>query len=127
MNPLVKKDILNVLRQAIIIVKKGELYKLRSLSDHVIHHASVFQDKDSITFAVTIYSLSKIYSEKVDKFVLPHLENAAKFLGQGKLNSYETEIKHLIKDISKKDKKTNLYVQQVLERAQIKKEQRGLF
>ncbi|MBN2368766.1 hypothetical protein JXC34_07120 [Candidatus Woesearchaeota archaeon] len=123
MNPIVKKDILNVLHQAIEIVKNRQLYKLRELSDHVIHNASIFQDKESVTIAVTIYSLSKIYqsSNNIDKFVLPHLMNAVAALEKGILNKYESEIKHLITDISKKDKKTNLYVQQVLERAQIKK------
>jgi predicted DNA-binding protein YlxM (UPF0122 family) len=121
MNPLVKKDILNVLQQAVEIIKQGELFKLRELSDHVIHNAAVFQDKDSITVAVTIYSLSKIYKTEVDQFVLPHLGKAITFLEQGNLNEYESEMKLIIQDISHKDSKTKFYVQEVLERAQIKK------
>jgi hypothetical protein len=121
MNPIIKKDILNVLRQTIEIVKKNNLYKLREISDHVIHNAAIFQDQYSITIAVTIYSMSKIYKNKVDSFILPHLQNAVKFLESGKINNYEEEIKKIIKDISKKNNKTKYYVQEVLERAQIKK------
>jgi hypothetical protein len=126
MNPIVKKDILNVLHEAIEIIKKDELFNLRELSDHVIHNASVFQDKDSITVAVTIYALSKLYrySKDVDKFVLPHLANAVKYLESGDLNKYDSEIKCIIKDISEKDEKTKFYIQEVLEMAQIKKASR---
>jgi hypothetical protein len=123
MNPIVKKDILNVLQEAIEIVRQGELYRLRELSDHVIHNASVFQDKDSITVAVTVYALSKLskFTKEVDKFVLPHLINAVNYLEQGKMNEYESQMRHIIKDISEKDEKTKYYISEVLEMAQIKK------
>ena len=123
MNPIVKKDILNILRESVSVIKQGELFKLKELSDHVIHNATIFQDQYSITIAVTIYSMSKIYQTKkdVDLFVLPHLNDAIKYLELGKLNLYETEIKCIIKDISKKNNKTKYYIEEVLERAQIKK------
>ena len=123
MNPIVKKDILNVLRQTARILKKGEVYKLRELSDHVVHNAAIFQDKDSISIAVTIYSLSKIYkySKEVDSFVLPHFIDAIKYLEEGNQNQYESEIKNIIKDITKKNNNAKFYIQEVLERAQIKK------
>ena len=126
MNPIVKKDILNGLRQAVTIIKKGELFKLRELSDRVVHNATIFQDKYSITIAVTIYSMSKIYQSKkdVDLFLLPHLDDAIKYIEEGKINLYESEIKHIIKDISKTNNKTKYYIQEVLERAQIKKASR---
>jgi len=121
MNPIIKKDILNVLRQTINIVKENQLFKLREISDHVIHNAAIFQDQYSITIAVTIYSMSKIYKNGVDSFILPHLQNAIDFLEVGNINGYENEIKQIIKDITKKNGKTKYYVQEVLERAQIKK------
>ena len=64
MNPIVKKDILNILRESVSVIKQGELFKLKELSDHVIHNATIFQDQYSITIAVTIYSMSKIYQTK---------------------------------------------------------------
>lgn len=123
MNPIVKKDILNVLKEAIEIVRRGELFRLRELSDHVIHNVSIFQDKDSISVAVTIYALSKLYkyAKEVDQFVLPHLINAANYLEQGKMVEYDRDMKHIIKDIGEKDSKTKYYISDVLEMAQIKK------
>ncbi len=121
MNPLVKKDILNVLRQAVGSINSGNTYRLKDLSDQVIHNSTVFQDKDSITIAVTIYSLSKIYQNEVDSFVVPALKNATIALEEGKINKYENEIKSIIKNIEKKNGQTKYYVQEVLERAQIKK------
>jgi len=121
MNPLVKKDILNVLRQTVEYVKKGETYKLRDLSDHVIKNATIFQDHHSISIAVTIYSLSKIYKGKVDNVVVKHLNNSISYLEVGDVNGYENEIKLIIKDISKKSEETKFYIEEVLERSQIKK------
>jgi hypothetical protein len=123
MNPIVKKDILNTLQQAVDAIKKENLYKLRDLSDHVINNAAIFQDKDSISIAVTIYSLSKIYKDPkhVDDFVLPHLINAIKYLEEGEINKYESEIKQIIKDMTKHNLHAKYYIQEVLERSQIKK------
>ena len=123
MNPIVKKDILNVIEQTLSIIKSGNLFKLRELSDHVIHNAAVFQDKDSITIAVTIYSMSKIYKnvKDLDNMIVSHLSNAKEYLGKGNFNQYEKEIKNMVKDITEKDEKTKFYIMEVLERAQIKK------
>ena len=123
MNPIVKKDILNVLHRSIEIIEKRDFFKLRELSDNVIHNASIFQDKDSIRLAVTIYSISKLYKSKndVDRFILPHLRNATKALEEGNMNLYESEMKNTIKDVSDKYEDTRTYITEVLERAQIKK------
>jgi hypothetical protein len=123
MNPIIKKDILNVLRASVEIVKNNELLKLREISDHVIHNASVFQDKDSITIAVTIYALSKMQAIKKDigRFALIHLINAVDFLERGEEEKYEDEMKNIMQDISKNDEKTKFYIQEVFELAQIKK------
>ena len=123
MNPIVKKDILNVLEKALTIIKEGELYRLKELSDNVIHNATIFQDKDSISIAVTIYSMAKIYTSvrNLDALITNYLTNAKDYLEKGNFNKYEDEIKLLIKDITRKDKKTKFYIMEVLERAQIKK------
>ncbi|MEM2131578.1 MAG: hypothetical protein QXR96_03570 [Candidatus Woesearchaeota archaeon] len=125
MNPIIKKDILNILKEAIFIVEKKELFKLRDLSDHVIHNASIFQDKDTITIAVTIYALSKFYKfSDVSEIILIKLKNALTYLENGYLNNYEDEIKSIVKEISKKDKFMKNYINETLEKAQIKKASR---
>ncbi|MEK6916740.1 MAG: hypothetical protein AABW92_03260 [Nanoarchaeota archaeon] len=123
MEPTIKKEIIDILKQTIVVIEEDRLYKLRELSSQIIKTASVYQDKESISVAVTIYSLSKIYKGKddVDNFVLPHLTDAVKALEKNNLIRYEAEMQHIIKDISEKDEKTKFYVQEVLQRAEIKK------
>ena len=123
MNPIVKKDILSVLHEALRILKHDDLYKLRELSDHVIHNATIYQDQDSITVAVTIYAMSKAFKDRdsVDARLFVSLSKAITSLEAGELNSYEKAVKTIIQIISKQDAKTRFYVEEVLERAQIKK------
>ncbi|AJF61195.1 TPA: hypothetical protein HA239_04925 [Candidatus Woesearchaeota archaeon] len=123
MNENVRKEIIDVLKGSIKIVKQDQLFRLRELSDRIIETAAVYQDRESIGVAVLIYSLSKIYRSKddVDNFVLPHLADALKALEKDNLVRYEAEIDHIIKDMSEKDSKTKFYVQEVLQRAEIKK------
>ena len=67
MHDQVKKDILAVLNELLEILKVKEdqdILQIKELSNHVIHNASVFQDEDSISVAVLIYSLSKIIERK---------------------------------------------------------------
>ncbi|NTV24311.1 MAG: hypothetical protein HGA85_08155 [Nanoarchaeota archaeon] len=125
MNPIVKKDILNVLNEAIACLEKKELFRLREISDHVIHNASVFQDKESITIAVTIYALSKLYpvEEEIAELSMPLLKDCRNSLLQGDMNAYETNMKGIITHL-KKYEKTKAVIQEVLERAQVKKASR---
>ncbi|MEM3374195.1 MAG: hypothetical protein QXE31_03150 [Candidatus Woesearchaeota archaeon] len=125
MNPIVKKDILNVLNEAISIVEKKELFKLRELSDHVIHNASIFQDKDTLTIAVIIYALSKLYKyNDISDLIIVKFKNALTYLENGSNSNYENELKSIIKDLSKKDSYIKSYIKEALEKAQIKKASR---
>ena len=60
MEYVIRKDVVGILRKAIQDVEKEDISALSELSDHAIHDASIFQDKDSIKIAVVIYALSKI-------------------------------------------------------------------
>jgi hypothetical protein len=123
MNPIIKKDILNVLREALRILKNDDIFKLRELSDHVIHNATVFQDKDSITVAVSIYAMSKAFKDKnaVDPRLLVHLSKAIRSLEKAETISFEKAMKSIVQIIAKQDGSTKFYVEEVLERAQVKK------
>ena len=56
----VKKDILEVLKRSYKALKKQRVIDLRDLSNHTIHNAGIFRDKDSVSVAIIIYSLAKI-------------------------------------------------------------------
>ena len=62
MNEAVKQDILSLLDSVIGILASEEetdLVELEELSNKIIHSASIFQDEDSISIALLIYSLYK--------------------------------------------------------------------
>ena len=56
----VKRDIINVLFKIQPLLQKNEVGKIKSLSNQTINNAGLFQDKDSISISVIIFSLSKI-------------------------------------------------------------------
>ena len=56
----VKNDILAVLDSLIQHIRANDSLKIKDLSNHTIHNASIYQDEDSVSIAVLIYALSKI-------------------------------------------------------------------
>ena len=123
MNELVKQDILNVLNKAISLINEDKYYSLSELSNHVIHNASIYQDKDSLSTAVLTYSLYKLFSKysfEKQKFI-SILEKASKALKTNKIKSFRTYISTSFKLIETIDKDFSNYVEQVEEKARIKK------
>ncbi len=123
----IKRDILQIIDNAIEIlriIEEKDLIELKELSNHTIHNASIYQDKDSITIAVTIYALSKII-ERNDAKVWPsifyRLNAARKYLWQNQDDKYRKEIENLLKDIAKVDSRLKLYAETVIDQAKIKK------
>ena len=66
MNESVKADLLYALSQAPELLKAGDAAALKELSDHTIHNAAIFQEQDSLSFAVVMYSLSKVIERAKD-------------------------------------------------------------
>lgn len=125
---VIKEDVLSVLKQALSIIRSDELpvQDLRELSNHVIHDASIFQDDDSLSIAVLIYALSKVipYCEEQNiRFanLISGMQKAYDFLEAGNDKKYRAEIKCLFASIKKIDEKLKAYIQEVLDRARIKK------
>ena len=58
----VKKDILNALKKIQPLLKSNDIARLKSLSNSTIHNAGIFQDPDSISISVIIFSLAKIFN-----------------------------------------------------------------
>lgn len=128
MNEIIKKDILAVLLDTIGILKVKEekdLSEIKELSNHVIHNASIFQDEDSVSIAILIYSLSKIIERKQGELnysnILQLLKTAYDFLNKDNIDNYRKTIKKLFNFISTMDTKLKLYIEEVINQAQIKK------
>jgi len=123
---LVKKDILKILIRALDILEEREekdIVELKDLSDHTIHNSSIFQDKDSISLAILIYSLSKIIERKgyIDKKIETMLRQSKDYLKRDNFDGYDKTIKDIFKLISRIDLQLKMYVQEVIDQAQIKK------
>ena len=128
MNELVKKDILAVLAGVVDILDVEEdrdFGDLKELSNHTIHNASIFQDEDSISIAILIYSLSKLIERREGKLnyssVLNLLKNAQENLEEDNVELYRKTIRKLFDFISNIDTKLKLYIEEVIKQAQIKK------
>jgi len=126
MLPIVQEDILDILKKAIIALKSEKHHALAELSNHVIHDASIYQDSDSLTFAVLIYALSKVVQRccenNIDyKPMIMKLENTFNSLTQNNYKKYNREIQDLMKFIEKIDDKLKLYIEEVFDKAKIKK------
>jgi len=128
MNARIKEDILEVLKQAILLIDTEEHpgQGLTEVSDHVIHDATLYQDEDSISTAILVYALSKTVGKCCEKeipfrhFAEP-LRKMHTYLSKDNYKFFRDELKRAIHEIKKTDEKLNVYVQEVFERAKIKK------
>ncbi len=126
MRDVVRKDILDVMEQVIATLEAEDHHALSELSNHVIHDASIFQDDDSISFAVLVYALGKVVQRFCEKGVscrhfAPLLKDAKDALEAGNNEKYRLLIKGLFDEIKKHDDKLRLYTTEVLDQARIKK------
>ena len=124
MNESVKADLLYALSQAPGLLKAGDATALKELSDHTIHNASIFQDQDSLSLAVVMYSLSKVI-ERAKDFNAAHaaslLKEASYHLARSDIGSYRKYIRTLLKLVSEQDSRLQLFIGEVVEQAHIKK------
>ena len=127
MESIVRNDALRIISRVIEILETKEekgTMELKELSNNTIHNASVFQDECSVSIAVLIYALSKII-ERNPEFdysrVFNLLKEARDNLENDKEDEFHITIKKLFSEISKLDNKIKLYVQEVINQAQIKK------
>lgn len=129
-----KNQTIIILRDTIKAIKDKEPEKISKLSNFTIHTASIKQNKESITIAVLIYSLSKIYQreyskklqgwDKFNKEILKELDKALRQIANEDHSSYEKTLKRIFNKIKKLDWKIKNYIQRVLQKARINKASR---
>lgn len=120
------KDILSVLKSTIEVIKSSKHHELTDISNRVIHNASIYQDEDSISTAVVIYAISKIIARCCEKAIaFPKVEDqiseAIKALEENDIAGFRKSIKLLIETLKKFDEKIKLYIEEVFDKAKIKK------
>ena len=123
MDEIVRTDILKVLDASSKMIERLDIVGLKELSNHTIHNASIFQDQDSVTIAVIMYTLAKIFEREsvVDKSVIPIINSSKRALFDSKFEEYRLNLKKLYEIIKEKDAKHKMYVQEVIEQAGVKK------
>lgn len=123
MNEVIRTDIMSILSETRSRISHDEISYLKELSDHTIHNASIFQDKDSINVAVIIYSLYKILqTEGLSRNnVMKKLIDMENAIATNNLGAYNKHVQEMLKMISKADRKLKRYIDEVVEQAQIKK------
>ena len=124
MNDPIRKDILDILRKANEFVNSNNYAGLMDLSNHTVHNASIFQDEDSISVAVIIYSLSKLIqrSDKdVSHKISLYLKKSVEALSLKRVSSFRKYLKVIVEEIYSIDSKLKLYIEEVVNQAQIKK------
>lgn len=126
MEQTVKEDIIDVLDNAVRIVKEEKFADLSELSNHTIHDASIFQDEDSVSMAILIYALSKTIQRCCEKGipyseVQEQLMAARDALKDGELGKYNASIKKLFEIVNKIDTRLKMYIGEVITQSRIKK------
>ncbi|MFH1211165.1 MAG: hypothetical protein V1645_04610 [archaeon] len=127
----IKQDIISIIKEALAAIKQNDTEKLREISDHTIHNASIYQDKNSTSIAVIIYSLSKVFEKHEYKEYknwkdfymkcIKNLEQAKYNLTMDQVGRYSTNIKTLFRLISEIEQQLGMFITEVLKQAQIKK------
>lgn len=125
---IIKEDILAVLGDAVKTLKTEEypVTALSELSNHVIHDASIFQDDDSVSVAVLVHALAKTVQQCCEKdmsyaHLVKQLEKAYDLLSRNDFKSYRTAIREFLNQLRQINEKIGIYIQEVLDRAKIKK------
>ena len=129
MNEAVKQDILSLLDSVIGILASEEetdLVELEELSNKIIHSASIFQDEDSISIALLIYSLYKLIArgaekEKIYSQINSMLKQARAALEGNQFETFRKKIKKIFDVLVRIDRKVSIYFQELLEKARLKK------
>jgi hypothetical protein len=126
MDPRIKEDILAVLTKTSETLKSGNFMALEELSNHTIHNASIYQDEDSISTAILVYALAKLVQRcTVQACPAPNvggaLEKAVDALHRDKDNLVHAAFAEAFDIISKQDEHLKMYVEEVLNKARVKK------
>jgi len=123
MNSIIKADILGIMAEIENAINEHDISRLKPISNHTIHNASIFQDKDSVMMAVITYSLYKVLTLEAlsTTIVRQHLKEMQDALAENDLPRYNRSTKKMLNLISKADEKLKLYIDHVIEQSEIKK------
>ena len=126
-----RENILRILKETLIALKKEDTIALKSLSNQTIHTASISQDPDNIAIAVIIYSLSKLIERpvyraqkgwsRIFKNILVGVEHSIKALDRRDEEHLRKHLEKLRKRIGGFSGSLKKYIHDVFRKASINK------
>lgn len=129
-----KANLLFIIETAKKAISEKNIVLLKELSNKTVHSASVYQDTDSITVAVVIYALYKIFArpdyEKYKEWPLflktveDNLEKAENDLKKDRLEDFEKDLKTIREIVEKLSGHFKAYIEDVFRSALISKASR---
>jgi len=132
--PIEKDNILNILSSVIKAIDKNDVFTIKEMSNRTVHSASIFQDPNSISIAVIVYSLAKVYEREkyteykdwkvFEKLVLANLKNAFSNLNANKTEEFAQNLKTILESIKKLSGHLKRYIEEVFRKARINKASR---
>lgn len=124
-----KENVIHILKEAQLAIKKNDGLRLKHLSDRINHTATISQDPDNIILAVLIYSLGKIIEREnyrrmkgwdfFIKTILKELEKASNFLKRDDIVSFRNCLGKMRNTINKIDGDLRNYINEVFQKAGI--------
>ncbi|MDP7323376.1 MAG: hypothetical protein QF632_01290 [Candidatus Woesearchaeota archaeon] len=131
MDGQVRKGLLKSLKKMVLAVNRDDAEALREISISSVQQAGIFQDKNSVSLAVVGYALSKVSHrctiqcddqwKRSKGRIIRDMDQAIRILKGNNEEGYRVIIKDLLKNIGRMDKKLGMYIEEVVEKARIKK------
>jgi hypothetical protein len=126
-------DIVDVIENVLKHLNADDEKGVKKWSDHIIHSASIFQDKYSVQLATAVYSIGKTMANHYSRRKWPDkykttiktieslLKKALEFARQKKIDEYYKIMVELLSLIGKYNKRFGQYLEEVIRYAMIKK------
>ncbi len=126
MESVIRSELLDVLAKTVVALNNKDSVLLAELSDHTMKNASLYQDEDSVSVAVLLYALGKIVQHCIQSGknydpILAQVRSSLEALQNSQLGKYNQALHAVFEHVEKLDHKLKLYVQDVLDKAKIKK------
>lgn len=126
-----KENVLRILREAISCLERNDHSSLGDLSNQMVHSSSVSQDGSTITLAVILYSLGKIFERNsykeysgwdgYYKKILNKLNDAVFFLEKDDIKNFRKSLKNIRVQIDKISNDFKSHISDVFRKAKLNK------
>ena len=126
-----KEVLVKIIQKIKSAIISGNYQSLKNISKSALDNASIFQNKNSLSIAVIAYAIVKLTERKkitktdipisVYRDLIKNVEQASKNLSNRNIPQYEKNIKDLFKFIGQLDNQLPLYIEEVVNKAKIKK------